>query len=103
MRARQHLNIFSPTKLWLIIFGIWAALLSGLLSGIVGSPGVLQAVQLNSFLNQKQEQVAFLESEIVRLDSDSERLEKSRVAQEREIRRVLGYAGEDELIFDFAE
>ncbi len=91
----------TPLRLWLMIFGLWAVFLSGLFSSIVGSPGIIQAVRLRSLLQAKQAQMAKFEAEISRVERECESLEKSRVVQEREIRRVLGYAAPDEIIFDF--
>ena len=90
-----------PGRLWLGIFGLWAVFLSGLPAAYVDSPGIIQAVRLNRLLASKQEKVLALEAELERMEAESQRLEKSRATQEREIRRVLGYAGPDELIFDF--
>lgn len=36
------------------------------------------------------------------MEGEKVRLEKSAATQEREVRRVLGYAASDEIIFDFA-
>ncbi|MBC7692700.1 MAG: hypothetical protein H7222_13140 [Methylotenera sp.] len=91
----------SPSGIWLSFFVLWILFLSGVMNGIVGSPGALQAVRLTHLLTSKQDKLTALEDEVKRLDEDSNLLEKSRLAQELEIRRVLGYAGEDELIFDF--
>ena len=93
----------TPNKLWFGIFGLWLLFLSGALSGLVGSPGVIQALRLSSLLYQKHEQLMATESDIARLEVETALLETSHVVQEREVRRVLGYAAPDELIFDFAE
>ena len=92
----------SMHRIWLAIFGIWAVLLSGLLTPWVGSPGVLQLFRLQSLLSQKQDQAGKLESNLLELQAESERLQGSRIAQEREIRKTLGYAADDEMIFDFS-
>lgn len=91
----------TPRRVWLGVFALWALFLTGVLSPIGGGPGVLQAWRLYALDDNKDAQIAELESEIEQLGRDAERLEKSRVAQEREIRRVLGYAAPDEIIFDF--
>ncbi len=88
-------------KFWLVVFSIWTILLSGAFSSIVGSPGILDWMRLDSLLSEKEKQIAGVESEIERLKSESHLLESSAALQQREIRRVLGYAGKDELIFDF--
>src|SRR5271155_4946722 len=92
----------TPNRLWLGIFGVWLVLLSGLLSSFIGSPGIYQAWQLREILNSKQAQVEKSENQLMALQEDAGLLEKSKVTQQREIRRILGYAGSNELIFDFS-
>lgn len=95
----------SPTfifRLWVVLFGFWIFFLSGLLSGITHTPGMLQSFRLKKLLASKEAQVHQMEEEIHALDAERNRLEKSKVAQDREIRRVLGYAASDEIIFDFS-
>ncbi|MGK5086722.1 hypothetical protein WDW86_04135 [Bdellovibrionota bacterium FG-2] len=94
-------RILSAHKSWLGVFGIWMLLLSGALSRAVGSPGVLDWVRLDSLLLEKENQIALVEADIERLKAEAHLLETSAALQQREIRRVLGYAGKDELIFDF--
>lgn len=89
-------------RIWWLIFGCWAILLSGALAGIGGSPGVIQAVQLDRLLQAREEQAHVLEREVQELDEERLRLLKNRAAQEREVRRVLGYVASDELIFEFS-
>jgi len=89
-------------RIWIGIFGAWALFLSGALTGLVGSPGVVQVLRLRSLLAEKQAKAMHLESEITQLELDRERLDKSKVAQEHEVRKVLGYAAPDEIIFDFS-
>lgn len=96
-----RLKALAPNQVWMMVFGVWGVFLSGALSGFVGSPGIVQAVRLSNLLETKRTVLAEKESEIARLDQERIRLETSRAAQEREIRRVLGYAAADELIFDF--
>lgn len=91
-----------PAKIWTLIFALWVVFLSGAFASVVGSPGVIQARGLRNLLSAKQLQVTQLEKEIEQLESERKLLEKSSIAQEREIRRVLGYAAPDELIFDFS-
>lgn len=98
---KQSSGRTSPHRAWLIFFVLWLILLSGVLSSYVGSPGALQAFRLKRLLGLKQVQLSSLKNETVRLRSESVRLEKNHPAQLREIRRVLGYAAKDELIFDF--
>lgn len=92
----------TPTRLWLAIFGLWLILLSGIFAGLGGSPGVIQALRLQSLLSQKQTELATLEANVEAIGQESAELEKNPIVQEREIRKVLGYAGPDEIIFDFS-
>jgi hypothetical protein len=92
----------SPNQIWIGIFGIWMVFLSGILNPFIGSPGMLQSMQLQRILNHKQHQIDAAENQLIALQEDSMRLEKNSLTQEREIRRVLGYAAPNELIFDFS-
>jgi cell division protein FtsB len=89
------------TRIWIAVFAGWGLLLTGAFSQWVGSPGVLQAVRLSNLLQSKQVQAESLEKQIATLEAERVRLEKSPAAQEQEIRRTLGYAAPDEIIFDF--
>lgn len=91
----------TPVKFWLVIFGFWALFLSGALARFLGTPGALQAIHLRSLLEEKQTLLVDLQADITHLQSEAAELERSKVVQRREIRRVLGYAANDELIFDF--
>ncbi len=91
----------SPHKIWLAFFALWALFLSGVFNSFFGPPGAIQAFRLSRLLNSKQVRLAVLEEDQVKIEEESLRLEKSRLAQEREIRKTLGYAGKDEIIFDF--
>jgi hypothetical protein len=88
-------------RVWLGIFGIWGILLSGAFAQLVGSPGVIQGVRLSGLLETRQLQLATLETELAQLRQEAARLEGCTLAQHREIRRILGYAASDEIIFDF--
>lgn len=86
---------------WVILFGCWLLLLSGGLANCVGSPGVLQAVRLKNLLDLKKDRLSLLQLDLQKLQAEALELENNKSAQVREIRRVLGYAASDELIFDF--
>ena len=88
-------------KIWLAIFGIWALLLSGLFSQLTGSPGILQAVRLRALLQSNKDQLYQVEARLSEREKYLASLKTNVFAQMREIRSVLGYAHEDELIFDF--
>lgn len=87
---------------WLLLFGCWSLFLTGFFANFVGSPGILQAVRLDNLLQTKREQLSQLEQELKRLRQEVVQLETNRFAQEKEVRRVLGYAANNELIFDFS-
>ena len=89
-------------KVGLALVLIWGLVLSGLFDQTLSSPGVLQALELRSMLNEKQKQVSALESELRSLEEQYQHLEKNEAAIEREIRKNLGYAAADELVFDFS-
>ena len=90
-----------PIHIWATAFSLWAVFLSGILATVVGSPGILQSLRLHSLLTEKQKELSVIRSDLSHLQADAELLEKSSVAQHREIRRVLGYAAPDEIVFDF--
>jgi cell division protein FtsB len=101
-RTRTSRLPITPNQLWLGLFALWLIFLSGLLSPLLKTPGILQALRLNSILDAKQEQINRSENELLALQNDAELLEKNHIVQQREIRKVLGYAAPDELIFDFS-
>ena len=90
------------TKVWLAFLAVWLAALSGGAAPWTGTPGVLQTLHLRSLLGSKQAEQAQLQTQIDTLREEAGLLEHSKAVQHREIRRVLGYAAEDEIIFDFA-
>ncbi len=98
---KKTLQIFSLNQKWLILFCLWLLFLTGLFSSFLGSPGILQAMRLNALFEQRKLQLTVLNDEVQKLESDVEKLEHNRVAQEKEIRKILGYAAKDEIIFDF--
>ncbi|MBI2712695.1 MAG: hypothetical protein HYX41_07580 [Bdellovibrio sp.] len=98
----MRLQLTSPDRIWIALFCTWLFILSGTVSPFFGSPGAWQALRLMDLLNTRNEKLGQLRNEIGRLQTQVSALEQSRYAQEREIRRVLGYAAPDELIFDFS-
>ena len=91
----------SLNQRWMISYGFWILLLSGALSNFVGSPGAIQAFHLQALRDQKKIQLAQITEEVKKLKHESSRLQHSSLAQEKEIRKVLGYSKDDEIIFDF--
>src|SRR4051812_16212824 len=94
----MNINEITPNRVWGLVFAFWTLFLSG----VVASPGTLQAVRLHDLLADRQTHVEQVQEDIRKLQTEAEELEKNKVVQQREIRRVLGYAANDELIFDFS-
>jgi hypothetical protein len=92
----------TPGRVWTVVFAFWGLFLSGVVANFIGSPGIIQSLRLASLLQSKQQLVVQMQGDVKRLQLESVQLEKSKVVQQREIRRVLGYATSDEIIFDFA-
>jgi len=92
-------NWVTPTRLWILLFATWLLILTGVFGR---GPGFLQLWRLDRLLASKQTKLQTLESQIAQMEGEKVRLEKSAATQEREVRRVLGYAASDEIIFDFA-
>ena len=88
--------------MWLGLFAIWAVILSGIPAGVFGGPGLLQWMQLRSLKESKAQSVSQLELDVSRVASEIALLDKNRAVQRREIRRILGYTGRDEIVFDFS-
>ena len=86
---------------WVFFFSLWLFLLSGLLTDFVGTPGILQVLRLRKLLETKRERLAQSEKQLSQLRTEAEQLDKNSFTQEREVRRILGYAAPDEIIFDF--
>jgi hypothetical protein len=92
-----------PTQLWLCAFALWGLFLSGAFASFVGSPGIIQAVRLKRLLDSKISDRVALQADVRKLQTEAVQLERSKVTQQREIRRVLGYTAPDEIIFDFTD
>jgi len=83
-------------------FGVWLLILTGAFNRWTGGPGLIQWFRIHRIVEKKQAKLAELESEVMALSTEQVRLERSPVAQRREIRRVLGYLAPDEILFDFS-
>ena len=88
------------SKIWLGVFALWMVFLSGVLAPLTGTPGIIQMFKLRMMLTNHQEQLAQLEKRGLKFEEERKLLEVSPAAQEREIRRVLGYVAPNELVFD---
>lgn len=93
----------TPNRIWALVFIVWSLFLSGAFAAVTGAPGILQAWRLGRLLDQRLATSAGLERHVQRLHVEQLRLERSPSVQRREIRRVLGYAAHDELVFDFSD
>jgi hypothetical protein len=93
----------NPNRLWLGFFGLWLLFLTGMFNGLIGGPGMIQATRLTQLLRTKRIEIQKLTDEITRLQNTAALFDRSRVLQNREIRRVLGYTAVDEWVFDFTE
>ena len=87
---------------WLSFFSLWILFLSGILTPFLGSPGILQALQLKTYFHKKNEQLRKFQMELSQLQKDSTELLQNPHIQEKEIRTTLGYTGKNDLIFDFS-
>jgi len=88
-------------KLWFAFFGVWLVLLSGLLDFWLKSPGIKQWIQVELLVRKERQEIARIETQNDLYQSTAYQLENNPVAQEREIRKVLGYLGEQEIVFEF--
>lgn len=94
---------WTPNRVWLGVFAFWFFLLSGVTHEIgAGSPGILQYLRLSALLAERHAQVLATETEIGKLEIEAAALSGSKTTQEREIRKTMGYVGENEMIFDFS-
>ena len=76
-------------------------LITGLLDFWIKSPGLKQWYRVETTLKDRRQEIASIESRTESLNNIVRQLESNTVAQEREIRKVLGYLGENELVFEF--
>jgi cell division protein FtsB len=99
---KTQFRLPTPNEAWSTVFVLWLLFLTGAFASMVGSPGVVQAVRLRNLLTAKQKVLEETRLENAKLQKEANDLEKNRAIQLREIRRVLGYAAPDELVFDFS-
>jgi hypothetical protein len=77
-------------------------LLTGIFEPTLQSPGLKQWVRVQSSLADRRQEIADIESRSKFLTQVAEQLESNPYAQEREIRKILGFLGDHEVVFDFA-
>jgi len=88
-------------KLWFGFFGVWLILISGLLDFWISSPGLKQWLQVELLVRKERQEIADIESKTEVFKQVAYQLENNPIAQEREIRKVLGYLGDQEIVFEF--
>jgi cell division protein FtsB len=88
-------------RIWAAFFISWSIALTGIFSHKLATPGAMQAIRLDQLGTAKRVESERLEAEIARLGEEIGRLKSNSFVQESEIRKTLGYAAPDELIFDF--
>jgi cell division protein FtsB len=91
-----------PNQAWLIFFSLWALVLTGLFDPWIQSPGLRQWFRVRETLSDRRQEIAEIEARSTLLRQVASQLEANPVAQEREIRKVLGFLGDHEVVFDFA-
>ena len=97
----MKLKKINPSRIWLIFFGVWSFLLTGLLDFWLHSPGLKQWYRVEASLQDSRQEIAEIESKTSLAVSTIRQLETNNIAQELEIRKVLGYLGDQELVFEF--
>ena len=88
-------------RIWIGFFCIWLLLLSGVLDFWLQSPGLKQFIKVSSLLNHRRQEIGEIESRSAALAHVAKELQDNASAQEREVRKVLGFLGEHEVIFEF--
>ena len=88
-------------KMWFGFFGIWLILVSGLLDFWINSPGLKQWFQVELLVRKERQEIAEIEAKTESYKQIAHQLENNPIAQEREIRKVLGYLGDQEIVFEF--
>jgi hypothetical protein len=99
--ARMKLKKLNMNRVWFAFFAIWTLLLTGTLGFWMKSPGMKQWYSVKSALNERRQEIGAVETKTISMTNTIHQLEFNPVAQEREIRKVLGYLGEQELVFEF--
>ena len=99
MKLKSRLD---RNRIWGAFFFVWVLLLSGILDFWVKSPGLKQWIKVNSQLDQKRLEISETEARTTLLLQISRELNSNTAAQEREIRKVLGYLDEQEAVFEFS-
>lgn len=88
-------------RVWAIFFFGWLLLFTGLLHPWVNSPGLKQWLEIRHVLQDQSKDIQMIEVESSRIVGVIRQLETNPVAQQREVRKILGYVDESEIVFDF--
>ena len=91
----------NPNRAWLFFFGIWALLLTGMFDSWLQSPGLKQWYKVKTSLQTRRQEIDEVEARSNMLQQIAVQLDSNPIAQEREIRKVLGFLGDNEVVFDF--
>lgn len=94
-------NRVNAHRIWLVFFGFWALVLTGFFEFWFPSPGLKQWYRVNASLQESRQQIDDVEARTKAMLHTASQLQSNSVAQEREIRKVLGYLGQDEVVFEF--
>ena len=92
---------FTLNRVWLSFFGVWLLLLSGVLDFWLKTPGLKQWYRVGATLDDRRQEIGVIESRSNYLNQVARELSSNPIAQEREVRKVLGYLGEQEAVFEF--
>jgi len=92
---------FTLNRVWLFFFGVWLILLSGVLDFWLKTPGLKQWYRVGATLEERRQEIGVIESRSAYLNQVARELGSNPIAQEREVRKVLGYLGEQEAVFEF--
>jgi len=99
---KKNLSSRNVSYAWIAFFSVWFLLLTGLLDFWLQTPGLKQWYRVDATLRNRRQDIAAIEARTDMMKETARQLESNGVAQEREIRRVLGYLGEHEVVFEFS-
>jgi hypothetical protein len=92
----------SSDKLWMGFFFVWVFLLTGILDFWIQTPGLKQLWRVSSMLESRRQEIDGVEAKTALLSQIYRELQENPIAQEREVRKVLGYLGDQEVVFEFS-
>lgn len=101
MRNNKKGPNIAAHRLWVGFFVFWFVMLTGIFSQWTGTPGIKQWFEIHTHLSEKKQEIERVEAESTSLKNSEYQLENNPVAQEREIRKVLGFVDQNEIVFEF--